>query len=253
MRIRAADIVSEPYDGAAYADGERIEVRVMTSEPARMLTDPLTVPLKFGAGAQEIRHASLDTVVGSYIPINISGTRGNGYQLYFSYVVKADDVDADGVELVADPLGTESDRRIEPALDSRMRMDLAFPARAPGAGQTVDGSQTLGCVEVYCGYVTVDELSFGEIGYDTSINNSYYVGQNIAPAFLLCWSRALYPPQRRLLRRPHSGRRWDLRCDHPNYSHPVGTGEAAFGVGGVGDNTCVRGCEDQCFIPAVNL
>ena len=177
MRIRAADIVSEPYDGAAYADGERIEVRVMTSDPARMLTDPLTVPLKFGAGAQEIRHASLDTVVGAYVQLGLVGTRGNGYQFYFSYVVQSGDVDADGVELVADPLGTESDRRIEPALDSRMRMDLAFPARAPGAGQTVDGSQTLGCVEVYCGYVTVDELSFGEIGYDTTSNEATTIGK----------------------------------------------------------------------------
>ena len=89
MRIRAADIVSEPYDGAAYADGERIEVRVMTSDPARTLTDPLTVPLKFGAGAQEIRHASLDTVVGDYVQLGLDGTRGNGYQFYFSYVVQS--------------------------------------------------------------------------------------------------------------------------------------------------------------------
>ena len=180
MRIKAADIVSEPYDGAAYAAGERIEVRIVASDPVRTLTDPLTVPLKFGEGSQDIRHASLDTIVGNYHRIALDGARGDGYQFYFSYVVQTGDVDADGVELVADPLGGESDRRIEATLDSRMRMDLSFPARVPGAGQTVEGSQTLGCEEVYCGYVTVSAFSafpFRETGYDTTIDEATTVGK----------------------------------------------------------------------------
>ena len=66
LRLEAADIVSEPYDGAAYAAGERIEVRILTSDPVRTLMDPLTIPLKLGEGTQDIRHARLDTFVGNY-------------------------------------------------------------------------------------------------------------------------------------------------------------------------------------------
>ena len=59
-------------------------------------------------------------------------------------------------------------------------MDLSFPARVPGAGQTVEGSQTLGCEEVYCGYVTVSAFSafpFRETGYDTTIDEATTVGK----------------------------------------------------------------------------
>ena len=47
LRILAADIVSEPYNGAAYAAGENIEVRIYLNGSVRVLTTPLTVPPPF--------------------------------------------------------------------------------------------------------------------------------------------------------------------------------------------------------------
>ena len=63
LRILAADIVSEPYNGTAYAGGENIEVRIFLSGPVRVLTTPLTVPLHLGEGAENRRETRLGTIV----------------------------------------------------------------------------------------------------------------------------------------------------------------------------------------------
>ena len=50
LRVLAADVVSEPYNGTAYAAGEHIEVRIILNGPVRALADPLTVPLQLARG-----------------------------------------------------------------------------------------------------------------------------------------------------------------------------------------------------------
>ena len=156
LRVLAADVVSEPYNGTAYAAGEHIEVRIILNGPVRALADPLMVPLQLGEGAQHRRDARLVHISGNYTQRVLSrldpGRRQ--YVLYFAYTVQPGDVDPDGVVLGADPLGTESDRRIEYALDSRVRMDLSFPAQGPSASHRVDGAETSACSVVHCAYLT---------------------------------------------------------------------------------------------------
>ena len=166
LRILAADIVSEPYNGAAYAAGEHIEVRIFLNGPVRVLTTPLTVPLHLGEGSQHRREARSVTIRGDFTSYSVHPSRPNyrTYVLYFAYTVQSGDVDADGIVLGADPLGTASDRRIEYALDNRVGMDLSFPAQTPGAGQRVDGSQTSTCDAVHCAYVTA---------VDTTVSSSF--------------------------------------------------------------------------------
>ena len=152
LRILEADIVSEPYDGAAYAAGEHIEVRIILNGPVRPLATPLTVPLYLGPGAEHRRDARLVTIRGNYTDVLTPQDRR--YVLYFAYTVQPGDVDTDGIVLGANLLGQAADRRIEYAMDPRVKMDLAFPAREPGASQRVDGSQTSSCDAVHCAIVT---------------------------------------------------------------------------------------------------
>ena len=92
------------------------------------------------------------------------------------YTVQPGDVDTDGVVLGANPLGTESDRKIEYGLDTRVRMDLSFPAQNPGASQRVDGSQTSGCDAVRCAYVTAIDS-----GFETLIFVGYFAPHESGP------------------------------------------------------------------------
>ena len=156
LRILAADIVSEPYNGTAYVAGERIEARIILNGPVRGLKTPLTVSLHLGEEPQHLRQAKLVNIVGDYQDDSLiyDSPSIRSYLLYFAYTVQPGDVDADGVVLGADPLGTESDGKIEYGLDTRVRMDLSFPAQTPGVSQRVDGSQTSGCDDVHCAYVT---------------------------------------------------------------------------------------------------
>ena len=169
LRVLAADVVSEPYNGTAYAAGEHIEVRIILNGPVRALADPLTVPLQLGEGAQHRRDARLVNISGRYTQHDLSRLRPGlrQYVLYFAYTVQPGDVDPDGVVLGADPLGTESDRRIEYALDSRVRMDLSFPAQGPSASHRVDGAETSACSVVHCAYLTAAILALypDEAGY----------------------------------------------------------------------------------------
>ena len=186
LRILAADIVSEPYDGTAYAAGEHIEARIITNGPVRAIADPLTVPLQLGEGAANRRDARLVAIFGQYTFSDLSFfvPQRREYLLYFAYTVQPGDVDADGVVLGADPLGTESDRRIEYALDDRVRMDLSFPAQDSGAGQRVDGSRTSACDAVHCAYVTdaVSRLNFGAHTYTVAEGSTVTVTVTLAPA-----------------------------------------------------------------------
>ena len=155
LRILAANIVSEPYNGTAYVAGERIEARIILNGPVRGLTTPLTVSLHLGEEPQHLRQAKLVNTVGDYTgdSLGVESPKLRTYSLYFAYTVQTGDVDADGIVLGADPLGTESDGKIEYGLDTRIRMDLSFPAQTPGDSQRVDGSQTSGCVDVHCANV----------------------------------------------------------------------------------------------------
>ena len=165
LRILAADIVSEPYSGTTYAAGENIEVRILLNGSVRVLTSPLTVPLHFGDGVQNRREARLVNIAGNFrddaSTLNFFRPELRRYALYFAYTVQPGDVDADGVVLGADPLGT-SDSRIEHALDNRVKMDLSFPAQSPSAGQRVDGSRAFTCDAVHCAYVTTAGNASGE-------------------------------------------------------------------------------------------
>ena len=163
LRILAADIVSEPYNGTAYVAGEQIEARISLNGPVRSTADPLTVPLHLGEEPQHRREARLVNTVGDYTSysLGVGSPQLRRYVLYFAYTVQTGDVDADGIVLGADPLGTESDGKIEYGLDTRIRMDLSFPAQTPGASQRVDGSQTSGCVDVHCANVIADGTALG--------------------------------------------------------------------------------------------
>ena len=186
LRILAADIVSEPYDGTAYAAGEHIEARIITNGPVRTIADPLTVPLQLGEGAANRRDARLVAIFGQYTTdaLRFFVPQDREYVLYFAYTVQPGDVDADGVVLGADPLGTESDRRIEYALDDRVRMDLSFPAQDSGAGQRVDGSQTSACDAVHCAHVTDarSRVNFGAHTYTVAEGSTVTVTVTLAPA-----------------------------------------------------------------------
>ena len=186
LRILAADIVSEPYNGTAYAAGEQIEARIFTNAPVRAIADPVTVPLQLGEGAANRRDARLVAIFGQYTHIILDPfePQRREYVLYFAYTVQPGDVAADGVGLGADPLGTEPDRRIEYALDDRVRMDLSFPAQDPGADQRVDGSQTSACDAVHCAYVTdaVSRLNFGAHTYTVAEGSTVTVTVTLAPA-----------------------------------------------------------------------
>ena len=159
LRILAADIVSEPYDGVAYAAGERIEARIFLNGAVRALATPLTVPLHFGDEAQHRREAGLATIRGDYTSFSLHPTSPQlrEYVLYFAYTVQPGDMDTDGVVLGANPLGTESDGKIEYALDTRVRMELSFPAQGPSASHLVNGEQTSACDAVHCAYLTAVE------------------------------------------------------------------------------------------------
>ena len=188
LRILAADIVSEPYNGTAYAAGEHIEARIITNGPVRPLADPLTVPIRLGEGTQNRRDARLVAIRGSYTPDALAyfNPQNREYVLYFAYTVQPGDLAADGVVLGPDPLGTELDHRIEYALDDRVRMDLSFPAPAqdPGAGQRVDGSQTSACDAVHCAYVTDlnSRVNFGAPTYAVTEGSMVTVTVTLAPA-----------------------------------------------------------------------
>ena len=140
LRILAADIVSEPYNGTAYVAGERIEARIIMNGTVRVLTTPLTVPLLLGEGARNRRDARMAAIRGHYtdtIPTDI-GPIFRSYVLYFAYTVQPGDVDADGVVLGANPLGTASDAR----LSTRLTPGSGWPcpslhrAQAPATGWT---------------------------------------------------------------------------------------------------------------------
>ena len=174
LRILEADIVSEPYDGAAYAAGEHIEVRIILNGSVRPLATPLTVPLYLGPGAEHRRDARLVTIRGNYRDVLTPQDRQ--YVLYFAYTVQPGDTDTDGIVLGANPLGQAADRRIEYAMDPRVKMDLAFPAREPGASQRVDGSQASSCDAVHCAIVTAAEGRTTESSTDSSSIDSGYFG-----------------------------------------------------------------------------
>ena len=161
LRILAADIVSEPYNGTAYAAGEHIEARIILNGPVRALATPLTVPIQLGEGAENHRDARLVNIRGNYdsFKLTLDGSAIGHYIVYFAYTVQPGDMDTDGVVLSVDPLGRASDRNIEYALDNRVSMELSYPAQTPGAGHKVDGSQISGCDAVHCAYVTAVEDS----------------------------------------------------------------------------------------------
>ena len=174
LRILEAEIVSEPYNGTAYAAGENIEVRIILNGPVRVLAESLTVPLLFGEGAANRRDASQINIYGSYdenaLDSQLPGFRN--YVFHFAYAVQPGDMDVDGVVLGADPLGSAADRKIEYAGADRIKMDLSAPAHVPGASHRVDGSVTHGDEVVHCAYVTAGlrEVSIGESAGFLSLN-----------------------------------------------------------------------------------
>ena len=220
LRILEAEIVSEPYNGTAYAAGENIEVRIILNGPIRVLAESLTVPLHFGEGAANRRDASQINISGSYhadsLDSQVSSSRY--YVFHFAYAVQPGDIDADGVVLGADPLGSAADRKIEYAVDDRIKMDLSAPANVPGASHRVDGSVTHGCEVVHCAYVTAGLLAgdFGELaGFDRSANPAYRLGNLSGRLFT------------------YGGQSYFLGWNHVYFSDPVlgGNGESEIELG----------------------
>ena len=181
LRILAARIVSDPYNGTAYAAGEEIQVLVVLSGPVRVLSDSLTVPLHFGNGAQNRRNASQVHVISAYhsgrLHPELPRIRRSAVQ--FAYTVQSGDMDADGVVLGADPLGSASDGNVEYAPDTRVKMDLSFPEVGPNVSHHVDGSATHVCDAVYCAYITAGlrDLTYGEtVGFERGLTPGEEVG-----------------------------------------------------------------------------
>ncbi len=142
-QIIYGDVVSRPWNGSAYAAGERIEMLYVLTRPVNG-AESLTVPLWLGNGAQHRREAELVAIETEV------------YQtLLFAYTVQPGDADSDGIYLGADPFGDNA------AVSVHREGNVAVPAHIRRvadqlpAGQSVNGAASRTCREVLCSAVTV--------------------------------------------------------------------------------------------------
>ena len=140
------DVVSSPPNGAAYAAGDRIDMLFMFSRPVDF-PQGLTVPFWLGDGAQHRREARL--AVKSF----------NGDFLVFSYTVQPADTDTNGIYIGANPLGDNAGIAFHAENIPAVPAHIAVAANQLAANQSVNGSGTRRCEELFCSTVLADVKS----------------------------------------------------------------------------------------------
>ena len=145
-------VVSSPPDGTAYAAGDRIDMLFMFSRPVDV-PDGLVVPIWLGNGAQHRREARL--AVKSF----------ENQFLVFSYAVQSADTDTDGIYIGANPLGDNAGITFHAENIPAVPAHIAVAANQLTANQSVNGSGTRTCEEVFCSTVLAgvdaDRTGFG--------------------------------------------------------------------------------------------
>ena len=150
-QIIYGEVVSRPWNGSAYAVGERIEFLYVLTRPVNG-AQSLTVPFWLGSGAQHRREAELV----------VSDT--DEYQtLLFAYTVQPGDADSDGIYLGADPFGDNAAVSVHREGNTAVPAHIRRAADQLPAGQSVDGAASRTCREVLCSAVTVDGGTVGPL------------------------------------------------------------------------------------------
>ena len=140
-----SDVVSSPPNGTAYAAGDRIDMMFVFTWPVDV-PEGLTLPLWLGNGAGSLREASL-----------VANRLFEYGHLIFAYTVQPGDTDTDGIYIGADPLGDNAGIDIHAKDTPAVPAYLLLAANQLAAGQSVDGSGSRTCEEVFCSTVLVDE------------------------------------------------------------------------------------------------
>ena len=141
-QIIYGEVVSRPWNGSAYAAGERIEMLYVLTRPVNG-AESLTVPFWLGNGAQHRREAEL------------VATETDAYQtLLFAYTVQPGDADSDGIYLGADPFGDNAAASVHREGNSAVPAHIRRAADQLPAAQSVDGAASRTCREVLCSAVT---------------------------------------------------------------------------------------------------
>ena len=150
-QIIYGEVVSRPWNGSAYAAGERIEFLYVLTRPVNG-AESLTVPFWLGSGAQHRREAELV----------VSDT--DEYQtLLFAYTVQPGDADSDGIYLGADPFGDNAAVSFHREGNTAVPAHIRRAADQLPAGQSVNGAASRTCREVLCSAVTVDGGTVGPL------------------------------------------------------------------------------------------
>ena len=170
------DVLSSPPDGTAYAAGDRIAFLFVFSRPVDF-PQGITVPFWLGNGAEDRREASL-----------IENLSGYYESLFFSYTVQPGDTDSDGIFLGADPLGDNAGIDFHTEETAAVPAYLRLAANQLAASQSVDGSGSRTCEEVFCSTVLVGE---NRIGLEAGLGFSISVYANALPFVPLGASSAL--------------------------------------------------------------
>ena len=170
------DVLSSPPDGTAYAAGDRIAFLFVFSRPVDF-PQGITVPFWLGNGAEDRREASL-----------IENLSGYYEDLFFSYTVQPGDTDSDGIFLGADPLGDNAGIDFHTEETAAVPAYLRLAANQLAASQSVNGSGSRTCEEVFCSTVLVGEE---RVGLEAAIGFSISVNANALPFVPLGASSAL--------------------------------------------------------------
>ena len=147
------DVISSPEDGSAYAAGERIEMLYAFTRPVD-IPESLVLPFWMGDGAERRREAGL---VESY-------PRGFNF-LLFAYTVQSGDTDTDGIYIGADPFGDNAGVVWHAEESAVVPAYTRLAANQLPAGQSVDGSRSRSCAEVFCSTMTIGGTLAKVLGY----------------------------------------------------------------------------------------
>ena len=137
------DVISSPEDGSAYAAGERVVILLAFSHP---LDHPESLGLTFwlGDGAEHRREAQLFDL----------SDRGL-YFMAFGYTVGSGDTDTDGIYIGTDPLGDNAGGDFHVEGNAAVPAYTGLASNQLPSDQSVDGSRSRACGEVFCSNVTV--------------------------------------------------------------------------------------------------
>ena len=151
------DVVSSPPDGSAYAAGNRIDFLFVFTRPVDF-PEGLVLPFWLGNGAEHRREARL---LGE-------SEKEYGY-LLFAYTVQPGDMDIDGIYIGASPLGDNAGVDFHAVGESAVPAYLSLAANQLATSQSVDGSASRRCQEVFCSTVTASE-EVGQFGMGLGLN-----------------------------------------------------------------------------------